>query len=70
MAVAVLQRLKHKYTGLEADETGKHMDIVKDKESGLFTFCCTNSKRKRYKATMKKFKIYSNLSPSSAGDRG
>jgi hypothetical protein len=63
MAVAVLQGLKHKYAGLEGDETGKHADIVEDKETGLFTLCFTDSKRKRYKATMEKFKIYSMLSP-------
>ena len=36
---------------------------MKDKESGLFTLGFTNSKKKRYKATMEKFKIYSKLSP-------
>ena len=45
--------------GQEGDETGKHADIVKDKESGPFTLCFTNSKRKRYTVTMEKFKIYS-----------
>ena len=33
----------------------------------LLTVCFTDSQRKRYKATMEKFKIYSKLSPSSAG---
>ena len=54
MAAAVLQVLKHKYVGLEGDETGKHGDIVKDKETGLFTLCFMDSKRKRYKATKEK----------------
>jgi hypothetical protein len=54
MAVAVLQVLKHKYMGLEGDETGKHGDIVKDKETGLFTLCFMDSKMKRYKATKEK----------------
>jgi len=63
MAMAVLQGLKHKYVGLAGDEEGKHADIVKDKETGLFTLCFTDSKRKRFKATMEKFKIYSKMSP-------
>jgi len=63
MAMAVLQGLKHKYPGLEGDETGKHGDMFKDKETGLFTLCFTDSKRKRYKATMEKFRDYSKLSP-------
>merc|ERR1719341_1579837 len=63
MAVAVLQGLKHKYVGLAVDEDGNHADIVKDKETGLFTLCFTDSKRKRFKATMEKFKMYSKLIP-------
>ena len=63
MAMAVLQGLKHKYPGLEGDETGKHADIVKDVETGLFTLCFTDSKRKRFKATMEKFRVYSKQSP-------
>jgi len=63
MAMAVLQGLKHKYPGLEGDETGKHGDIFMDKETGLFTLCFTDRKRKRYKATMEKFRDYSKLSP-------
>ena len=47
--------------GLEGDETGKHADIEKNKENGLFTLRFTNSKRKRFTATMEK--IYSKLSP-------
>merc|ERR1719318_12050 len=63
MALAVLQGLKHKYPGLEGDERGKHGDMFKDKETGLFTLCFTDSKRKRYKATMEKFRVYSQLPP-------
>ena len=63
MAMAVLQGLNHKYPGLEGDETGKHADIVKDVETGLFTLCFTDSKRKRFKATMEKFRVYSKQSP-------
>ena len=37
MAVAVLQGLKNKYVGLEGDKKGKLADIVKDKDTGLFT---------------------------------
>ena len=59
MAVAVLQGLKNKYVGLEGDKKGKLADIVKDKHTGLFTLCFTDSKRKRFKATMEKFKVYS-----------
>ena len=61
MAMAVLQGLKHKYPGLEGDETGKHGDMFKDKETGLFTICFTDSKRKRYKATMEKFSLQSSM---------
>ena len=39
MAVDVLQRLKHKYAGLEGDETGEAC-------RHLFTLYFTNSKRK------------------------
>merc|ERR1719318_2085895 len=63
MAMAVLQGLKHKYLGLEGDETGTHGDMFMDKETGHFTLCFTDSKRKRYKATMEKFRNYSKLSP-------
>ena len=63
MAMAVLQGLNHKYPGLEGDETGKHADIVKDVETGLFTLCFTDSKRKRFKATMEKFRVYSKQPP-------
>ena len=34
--VAVLQRLKHKYVGLESDEMGDQVDTVEDMETGLF----------------------------------
>jgi hypothetical protein len=61
MAMDVLQRLKHKYAGLEGDEAGKNTDIGKNKENGLFTLFFTNSKRKRYMATMEKFNIFRGL---------
>ena len=35
MGVAVLQKLKHKYAGLEGDEKEKHADIVKDEVTGI-----------------------------------
>jgi hypothetical protein len=35
--MAVLRGLKHKYPWLEGDETGKYADIVKARETGLFT---------------------------------
>eukprot|EP00092_Neocalanus_flemingeri_P024750 GFUD01026839.1.p1 GENE.GFUD01026839.1~~GFUD01026839.1.p1 ORF type:complete len:459 (+),score=149.93 GFUD01026839.1:197-1378(+) len=63
MAVAVLNGLKHKYPGLEGDMTGVHSDILPDKETGLFTLCFADIKRKRYKATMEKFKLYSKQLP-------
>ena len=36
----------------------------------LLTLCFTDSQRKRYKATMEKFKIYSKLSPVISRGRG
>ena len=63
MAMAVLQGLKHKYPGLEGDVAGLHSDILPDKKTGLFTLCFTDIMKKRYKATMDKFKIYSKQPP-------
>ena len=63
MTMAVLTGLKHKYPGLEGDTTGSHADIVADKETGLYTLCFTDTHRKRYKATMVKFREYSKQLP-------
>eukprot|EP00092_Neocalanus_flemingeri_P019000 GFUD01020585.1.p1 GENE.GFUD01020585.1~~GFUD01020585.1.p1 ORF type:complete len:459 (+),score=139.75 GFUD01020585.1:203-1378(+) len=63
MAMAVLNGLKHKYPGLEGDKTGIHSDILPDKKTGLFTLCFTDLKRKRYRATIENFKIYSKHLP-------
>ena len=60
MTMAVMQRRKHKYAGLESNKTEKHADV---KESGLLTLCFTNSKRKRCMAALEKFEIYSELFP-------
>jgi len=59
MAMAVMTGLKHKYPGLEGDSTGSHADILPDEETGLYTLCFTDTKRKRYKGTMEKFRGYS-----------
>jgi len=63
MAMAILNGLKHKYPGLEGDFLGTHADILPSKETGLYTLCFTDTKRKRYKATMDKFKMYSKQVP-------
>ena len=59
MAEAVLQGLKQKYPGLQGDTSGVHVDIVPDSKTGLFTLCFTDSKKKKFKATLDKFKTYS-----------
>jgi len=58
IAMAVLQGLQHKYPGFVGDDEGKFKDLVKDTQTGLFTLCFTDSKRKRFKATMEKFSTY------------
>merc|ERR1719186_258391 len=61
--MAILNGLKHKYPGLEGDILGTHADIMPSKETGLYTLCFTDTKRKRYNATMDKFKMYSKKMP-------
>ena len=63
MTMAVLTGLEHKYPGLEGDVTGSHADIVPDRETGLYSLCFTDTHKKRYKATMEKFKEYSEQLP-------
>ena len=45
-------------------------DIEENKDRGLFTLCFTDSKRKGYMATMKRFRIQSKLSPVISRGRG
>ena len=63
LAMAVLTGLKHKYPGLEGDTTGSHADILPDQETGMYTLCFTDTKKKRYKGTMEKFREYSKQLP-------
>jgi len=63
MAVAVLNGLKQKYPGLEGDTGECHTDIVPDEKTGLYTLCFTDSRMKKYKATVDKFKMYSKHQP-------
>ena len=63
MAMLVLNGLKHKYPGLEGDFLGTHADILPGKKTGLYTLCFTDTKRKRYKANMDKFRMYSKQVP-------
>eukprot|EP00092_Neocalanus_flemingeri_P015933 GFUD01017250.1.p1 GENE.GFUD01017250.1~~GFUD01017250.1.p1 ORF type:complete len:1654 (+),score=467.45 GFUD01017250.1:121-5082(+) len=63
MTIAVLNGLRKKYPGLEGDSSSNHADIFPDKETGLYTLCFTDTNRKRYKATMEKFKMYSKQLP-------
>merc|ERR1719186_1124657 len=63
MATAVLLGLKHKYPGLEGDMTGAHFVMFPDKVTGLYTLCFTDTKMKRYKATIEQFKHYSKQLP-------
>eukprot|EP00092_Neocalanus_flemingeri_P012935 GFUD01013934.1.p1 GENE.GFUD01013934.1~~GFUD01013934.1.p1 ORF type:complete len:748 (-),score=207.67 GFUD01013934.1:40-2010(-) len=63
ITMAVLNGLKQKYKGLEGDFTGIHADILPDKETGMYVLCFTDTHRKRYKATMEKFKMYSKQLP-------
>ena len=46
------------------------MAIKENEENSQVTLCFMHSKRKRYKATMEKFKIYSKSSPVISRGRG
>jgi len=63
MAVAVLNGIKQTYPGLEGDTTGSQADIIPNKNTGLYTLCFTDTMKKRYKATMEKFQMYSKQRP-------
>ena len=58
IATAVLQGLMHKYPTMVGDYKGNLKNIVRDKRSGLYTLCFTDSKKKKFKATMDKFSAY------------
>ena len=62
-AVAILNGIKQKYPGLEGDTTGSQADIIPNKNTGLYTLCFTATMKKRYKATMEKFQMYSKQRP-------
>ena len=67
MTADTLQRM-HQGAGLRVAETRKPADIEDNKESSQFTLYSTDSIRKRYQATMKKFMIY--IKPSPVISRG
>merc|ERR1712025_1082334 len=63
MALAALHGLKQKYPGLEGETGQSHSDIVPDEKTGLYTLCFTDSRMKKYRATVDKFKVYSKHQP-------
>ena len=63
MALAVLHGLKQKYPCLEGETGQSHSDIAPDEKTGLYTLCFTDSRMKKYRATVDKFKVYSKHQP-------
>ena len=62
-ARTVLHGLEHKYSGIVGDHAGMFKNIVEDEQTGLYTLCFNDVNRKRFKATMDKFSVYSQVPP-------
>jgi len=62
-ARTVLHGLENKYSGIVGDVGGMFKNIVKDDQTGLYTLCFNDIHRKRFKATMDKFSVYSQVPP-------
>jgi len=58
VALAAFQGLNHKYPGLEVDSTGAHVDIIPDKDTGLYTLMFKDKLGKKYVGTLAVFKNY------------
>jgi len=59
VALAAFQGLNHKYPDLEVDCTGAHVDIIPDKDTGLYTLMFNDKLGKKYVGTLAVFKKYS-----------
>jgi len=58
VAIATYRGLRLKYPGMDVDKTGAHVDIIADKETGMFMLVFVDRKHKKYAGTIAQFKKY------------
>merc|ERR1711936_231135 len=58
VTIATFQGLRHKYPGMDVDRTGAHVDIIADKDTGMFMLMFVDRKLMKYSGTLAQFRPY------------